>query len=125
MAINVVFLRHAVLCQPKAFAEALEVDHLPLAQELDDVVHVRVVAEAEDVVVGHPGLLLWCNLKSTTFEPKIAKNGVSQIVSTMRSILRWRRSSVFFQRFGEGLRLAKDRMAEKNNVYFTNPSFDH
>lgn len=26
---------------------------------------------------------------------------------------------------GEGLRLAKDRMAEKNNVYFTNPSFDH
>lgn len=56
--INVVFLRHAVLCQPKAFAEALEVDHLPLAQELDDVVHVRVVTEAEDVVVGHPGLLL-------------------------------------------------------------------
>lgn len=40
------------------FAEPLEVDHLPLAQELDDVVHVRVVAEAEDVVVGHPGLLL-------------------------------------------------------------------
>lgn len=35
------------------------------------------------------------------------------------------REVVHFQRFGEGLRLAKDRMAEKNNVYFTNPSFDH
>ena len=41
--------------------------HLPLAQELDDVVHVRVVAEAEDVVVGHPGLLLWCNHESATW----------------------------------------------------------
>ena len=48
-------------------AEPLEVDYLPLAQELDDVVHVRVVAEAEDVVVGHPGLLLWCNHESATW----------------------------------------------------------
>ena len=30
---------------------------------------------------------------------------------------------VHFQRFGEGLRLAKDRMNEKN-IYFLNPSFD-
>ena len=30
---------------------------------------------------------------------------------------------VHFQRFGEGLRLAKDRMNEKN-LYFVNPSFD-
>lgn len=34
------------------------------------------------------------------------------------------REIVHFQRFGEGLRLAKDRMSEKNNIYFTNPSFD-
>lgn len=33
------------------------------------------------------------------------------------------REIVHFQRFGEGLRLAKERMDEKN-VYFTNPSFD-
>ncbi len=33
------------------------------------------------------------------------------------------REIVHFQRFGEGLRLAKERMGEKN-VYFTNPSFD-
>jgi len=33
------------------------------------------------------------------------------------------REIVHFQRFGEGLRLAKDRMNEKN-LYFVNPSFD-
>lgn len=34
------------------------------------------------------------------------------------------REVVHFQRFGEGLRLAKDRLGERNNIYFTNPSFD-
>ena len=33
------------------------------------------------------------------------------------------REIVHFQRFGEGLRLAKDKMNEKN-LYFVNPSFD-
>ena len=33
------------------------------------------------------------------------------------------REIVHVQRFGEGLRLAKERMNQKN-VYFTNPSFD-
>ena len=33
------------------------------------------------------------------------------------------REVVHFQRFGEGLRLAKEKMDQKN-VYFTNPSFD-
>jgi len=33
------------------------------------------------------------------------------------------REVVHFQRFGEGLRLAKDRLDEKN-VYYINPSFD-
>ena len=33
------------------------------------------------------------------------------------------REVVHFQRFGEGLRLAKDRMNEKN-VYYMNPAFD-
>ena len=33
------------------------------------------------------------------------------------------REIIHFQRFGEGLRLAKDRLSEKN-VYFMNPSFD-
>ena len=33
------------------------------------------------------------------------------------------REVVHFQRFGEGLRLAKEKMDQKN-VYFINPSFD-
>lgn len=33
------------------------------------------------------------------------------------------REIVHFQRFGEGLRLAKDKMNEKN-VYLVNPAFD-
>ena len=33
------------------------------------------------------------------------------------------REIVHFQRFGEGLRLAKEKMDQKN-VYFTNPAFD-
>ncbi len=40
------------------FAEPLEVDYLPLAQELDNVVYVRVIAEAQDVIVGDAGFLL-------------------------------------------------------------------
>ena len=33
------------------------------------------------------------------------------------------RETVHFQRFGEGLRLAKEKMDQKN-LYFVNPSFD-
>ena len=39
------------------FAEALEVYHLPLTKEADDVVDIGVVAEPEDVVIGDSGLL--------------------------------------------------------------------
>ena len=62
-----VFLVHPVLRQPQSLAEALEVDHLPGPQELDDVVDVRVVTQAQDVVISDPGLLLCCDLVRTTF----------------------------------------------------------
>ena len=39
-------------------AEALEVDDLPLPEELDDIVHVGVITKPQDVVVGDPSLLL-------------------------------------------------------------------
>lgn len=42
----------------EALAEALEVHDLPLPQELDGIPHVRVVGKAQDVVIGHAGLLL-------------------------------------------------------------------
>ena len=43
---------------------------------------------------------------------------VNDVIKFLRA-----REVVHFQRFGEGLRLAKDKMDEKN-VYFINPSFD-
>ena len=42
----------------QGFAEALEVDYLALAEELDGVVDVGIVGEAKDVVVGDARLLL-------------------------------------------------------------------
>ena len=42
---------------PVCFTEALEVYHFPLPEEADDVGDVGIVAEPEDVVVGHAGLL--------------------------------------------------------------------
>lgn len=44
---------------------------------------------------------------------------VNDVIKFLRA-----REIVHFQRFGEGLRLAKDRLNEKN-VYFMNPSFDN
>lgn len=34
-------------------------DNLPLPEEFDDIVDIRVVGKPENVVVGHPRLLLW------------------------------------------------------------------
>ena len=43
---------------------------------------------------------------------------VSDVIKFLRA-----REIVHCQRFGEGLRLAKDKMNEKN-VYYMNPAFD-
>ena len=43
---------------------------------------------------------------------------VNDVIKFLRA-----REIVHFQRFGEGLRLAKERMDEKN-LYYINPSFD-
>ena len=49
--------------QLHGFAEALEVDDFPLPQELDDIVHIRVVTQAKDVIIGYASLLLCCIFK--------------------------------------------------------------
>ena len=41
--------------------------NLALAQEPDDIVHIRVVTESQDVVVRHARLLLCCNCENATF----------------------------------------------------------
>ena len=43
---------------------------------------------------------------------------VNDVIKFLRA-----REVVHFQRFGEGLRLAKEKMDLKN-IYFTNPAFD-
>ena len=42
-------------------------NHLALAKEPDHVVYVRVVGQAQDVVVGRAGLLLWYDCVRTTY----------------------------------------------------------
>ena len=51
--------------------EALEMHHLSGTEELDHIVHIRVVAEAQNVVKGGACHLLCCNGKSATFANKI------------------------------------------------------
>ena len=52
-------------------SEPLEMDDLPLPQEFDDIVHIRVIAEPENVVVGYSCLLLWHATKLTTIKNMI------------------------------------------------------
>lgn len=42
-------------------------DDLALAQEADDIIDVRVVGQAQDVVIRYARLLLCCNCENTTF----------------------------------------------------------
>lgn len=43
-------------------AEPLKVNYLPRPEETDDVVHVRIVRQPEDIVVGGARLLLCCHI---------------------------------------------------------------
>ena len=55
-----------ILGDAEGFTEPLEVDNLPLAEEADRIADLRVLDEAEDVVVGGAGFLLRCGLVRTT-----------------------------------------------------------
>ena len=56
-----VFRVHFFLAKPQTLAEALEVHDLPLPQEADNIIYVRIVGKTQDVVIGKAGLLLCCN----------------------------------------------------------------
>lgn len=58
----------ALLDHFEGLGEALVVHDFPLPQEAQHVDHVRVVGQAEKVVVGGAGLLLWYDLARTTYE---------------------------------------------------------
>lgn len=61
-----VLLAQLLLGQTEPFAEALEVDNLPGPEEPDSVGDVRIVTEAENVIVGNASLLFCCNGVRTT-----------------------------------------------------------
>ena len=42
-----------------AFSEALEMDDLPFPQELDHIVHIRIIGKTQNIIVGGACLLLW------------------------------------------------------------------
>ncbi len=44
----------------------MEVIDLPLSQELDHIIHIRVITEPKNIIIGYPCLLLWYDYKCTT-----------------------------------------------------------
>ena len=67
----------------------------------------------EDLAAEQKARLTYDNILRLSDDPD-----VNDVIRFLRQ-----REVVHFQRFGEGLRLAKDRLGEKN-VYYMNPSFD-
>ena len=71
------------------------------------------IRQTEDLAAEQKARVTYDNILRLSDDPD-----VSDVIKFLRA-----REIVHFQRFGEGLRLAKDRMNEKN-IYFLNPSFD-
>ncbi len=46
------------------FAKTLEMDNFPFPEETDHIVDVRIIRQAEDVVIGEAGLLLCSQILS-------------------------------------------------------------
>ena len=73
-----------------------------------------VIADlTEDLAAEQKARVTYDNILRLSDDPD-----VSDAIKFLRA-----REIVHFQRFGEGLRLAKDKMGEKN-VYYLNPAFD-
>ena len=62
-----VFLVKTLAQQFNCFSKTLEMDDLAFPQEADGIVHIRVVGNAEDIVIRHARLLLCCNCENATF----------------------------------------------------------
>lgn len=73
-----------------------------------------VIADlTEDLAAEQKARVTYDNILRLSDDPD-----VNDVIKFLRA-----REIVHFQRFGEALRLAKDKMNEKN-VYYLNPSFD-
>ena len=73
-----------------------------------------VIADlTEDLAAEQKARVTYDNILRLSDDPD-----VNDVIKFLRA-----REIVHFQRFGEGLRIAKEKMGEKN-IYYTNPSFD-
>ena len=75
----VVFGIQIILHDAQGVAKALEMHDLPRAQELERIAHIRVVDQAQQVVIGRASLLLCCNRTSTT---SVVYNTTEQAIPT-------------------------------------------
>ena len=64
-----IFLIHALLGQGNRLTKALEVDYFSLTQESDHIIDIRIVGQAEDIVIGKAGLLFCYDFVRTTLDP--------------------------------------------------------
>lgn len=59
-----------ILGNAQGFTEALVVDDLPGSEELDGFTDIRILDQAQNVVVGGAGFLFCCNCERTTYHVK-------------------------------------------------------
>ena len=52
-----IFLVQLIPQKLNSFAKALEMDNFPLPQEFDRIIHIGIITDPQDVVIGRPGFL--------------------------------------------------------------------
>ena len=65
------------------FAETLEVYDFPFPKEFNDIVYIRIVRKAQDIIIGHPCLLFWHGKIIAT--KNILKFGNKRLISAILS----------------------------------------
>ena len=53
-----IFLVQLLTQQFHRLAKSLEMDDLPFSEEFNHIVHIRIIGEPENVIIGDPGFLL-------------------------------------------------------------------
>ena len=87
-----------------------ELGHLEM---IGAIVHQLTTDLTEDLAAEQKARVTYDNILRLSDDPD-----VNDVIKFLRA-----REIVHFQRFGEAVRLAKEKMDQKN-IYFTNPAFD-
>ncbi len=72
------------------FSKTLEMHNFPLPEEFDHIIHIRVVTQTQNVVIGYPCLLLWtCIIITNKSEQKTeSKPNFSTNIKLSRTYIR-------------------------------------